>query len=332
MTIACRIELFGGLRVHVGGRVITRFQTQKTASLLAYMAYYISQSHPREVLIDLLWPEAEPKVGRHRLNMALSSLRRQLEPPGVPAGAIVQADRFHVHLNSQATITDVAEFESSLRQDNLQLAIAVYHGPLLPGFYEEWITPQAVRLEELYHQALRQWEAMLQTSGPSFPATLPRYGQSREQSRSRVPTADIHLPVQFTRFFGREEEIARLVQMLTCSPPHLLTLTGPGGSGKSRLAQEVARKAAEAFVGGVWFVPLADLAHPRQIPEAIMEAVRLPRSANVELLDQLAGSLNARAAPALLLLDNMEHLLSEDRRKSEDGARWSAPCWNGFRC
>jgi DNA-binding SARP family transcriptional activator len=92
MDLRCRIELFGGLRVRqqadVAGaaRTITRFRTQKTASLLAYLAFHLSQTQPREVLIELLWPRGTAEAGRQSLSMALSSLRHQLEPPGVPRG------------------------------------------------------------------------------------------------------------------------------------------------------------------------------------------------------------------------------------------------------
>jgi DNA-binding SARP family transcriptional activator len=72
-----RIELLGGLRVEGGGRVVTRFPTQKAAALLAYLAYHRDRPHPREVLAALLWPEAEWEAARHRLNVALSSLRQQ---------------------------------------------------------------------------------------------------------------------------------------------------------------------------------------------------------------------------------------------------------------
>ena len=64
-----------------GDRVIDRFRTQKNASLLAYLAFHLHLSHPREALIELLWPECDPAVGRDRLSTALTSLRRQLEPP-----------------------------------------------------------------------------------------------------------------------------------------------------------------------------------------------------------------------------------------------------------
>src|SRR5688500_11569985 len=94
MDPVCRIQLLGGLRVHhANGREIIRFQTVKTSHLLAYLAIHSERSHPREVLIELLWPEDEPESSRHKLRMALSSLRRQLEPPGVPAGAVIWADR-----------------------------------------------------------------------------------------------------------------------------------------------------------------------------------------------------------------------------------------------
>ena len=88
----CRIELFGGLRVSHGGRVITRFRTQKAASLLAYLAYDLSRVRPREVLCELLWPGADPATSKQRLSLALTSLRRQLEPPGISRGAVLVAD------------------------------------------------------------------------------------------------------------------------------------------------------------------------------------------------------------------------------------------------
>ena len=61
-----RIELLGGLRacgLPHGGRVITRFRTHKTGALLAYLAYHLRQQHPREVLIELLWPASPPENG-----------------------------------------------------------------------------------------------------------------------------------------------------------------------------------------------------------------------------------------------------------------------------
>src|SRR5262249_30299158 len=146
-----KIMLLGGLRAERGEQVITRFKTQKVASLFAYLAYYLRQTHAREILIELLWPESDVPTLRNSLSVALSSLRNQFEPPGVPQGTVLRADRFCVGLNSAAITTDVLEFEQALQAaaksgshteqaQHLTRAIELYHGPLLPGFYEEWIS------------------------------------------------------------------------------------------------------------------------------------------------------------------------------------------------
>lgn len=98
MNSPWQIELFGGLRITRDGQVITRFQTRKTAALLAYLAYFRGKVVAREVLADLFWPDNDPEAGRNSLRVALNSLRRQLEPPGVPQGAVLIADRASVQL------------------------------------------------------------------------------------------------------------------------------------------------------------------------------------------------------------------------------------------
>jgi hypothetical protein len=102
MDARWRIELLGRLRAVQGDRGLTRFRTQKTRCLLAYLAYDVQRSHPREELIEMLWPESDLDAGRGNLSTELHSLRRQLEPPGVPAGAVIVADRFAVQLNPAA--------------------------------------------------------------------------------------------------------------------------------------------------------------------------------------------------------------------------------------
>src|SRR5437016_5808362 len=106
-----RIDLLGGLRATGDDRVVTRFQTQKTGALLAYLAYHCQRSQPREALIERLWPESDPRAGRNKLSLGLSSLRHQLEPPGIPAGVVILANRAAVQLNPAAVSTDVAQFE-----------------------------------------------------------------------------------------------------------------------------------------------------------------------------------------------------------------------------
>ncbi len=110
-----RIQLLGCLCAERDDRVIRRFRTQKTAALFAYLAYHRETSHPREVVSETFWPEDEPDTARHKLRMALSSLRGQLEPPGIPTGAVIAADRAGVQLNPVACATDVAAFQAALR-------------------------------------------------------------------------------------------------------------------------------------------------------------------------------------------------------------------------
>src|SRR5437762_9664505 len=105
-----------------------------------------------------------------------------------------------------------------------------------------------------------------------------------------------NLPVASNPLVGRETELAELVAMLTNSE-RLVTLTGPGGSGKTRLGMQVGAELLEDFPGGVFFVPLAPLSAPELVRPAIA------RAAGVRQLEDLAGRRT------LLLLDNFEHLL-----------------------
>ena len=96
-----RIELLGRLQIPLADQVISRFRTQKTAALLGYLALRPDRAHPRDGLLVLLWPDDPLDSARNRLSTALSSLRRQLEPPGVPTGAVLLANRFQVGLNPE---------------------------------------------------------------------------------------------------------------------------------------------------------------------------------------------------------------------------------------
>lgn len=324
-----RIELLGGLRVHVGERTLTRFTTRKNASLLAYLAYFRHQSHPREVLIDLLWPDCDLATGRDRLSTALSSLRRILQSSDAPAGALLQADHFAVGLNPAAVITDVAEFQAALHKAAhaaqrseqakcLRQALESYGGELLPGHYEEWVLAERRRLDALYERA-SHWLDTCQDDTQTLDFVLPNVvspesavSHSGDHVDASLTPSSVSLPPQFTRFFGREDAISRLVALLSPhgSPSYcLVTLSGPGGSGKTRLAVEAARQAADRFAGGVWFVPLADLSDPRLLTAAIGDTLGLSRSGSLPSGDQLVAFLRDRGGPVLLVLDNFEQLV-----------------------
>jgi predicted ATPase len=118
------------------------------------------------------------------------------------------------------------------------------------------------------------------------------------------------LPAQLTSFIGRESEVNKLAELLARSDCRLLTLIGPGGIGKTRLALEVAAAALRArpgaFVDGVVFVPLAPISTPAALVGAIAAAlgIALQGGDPLSVLFQVL-----RQKQLLLILDNFEHLL-----------------------
>ncbi|HET7597975.1 MAG TPA: AAA family ATPase, partial [Burkholderiales bacterium] len=115
-----------------------------------------------------------------------------------------------------------------------------------------------------------------------------------------------NLPAPLTSFVGREAEIDGLCELLPQRYVRFVTLTGAGGSGKTRLALRVAEEALDVFPDGVFFVSLAPLADARLIVPAIAEAIGLRDSQETALKTRLLGWLRDRRV--LLILDNLEHL------------------------
>jgi len=120
-----------------------------------------------------------------------------------------------------------------------------------------------------------------------------------------------NLPQHFTSFFGRDEELAQLHERLQSSAYRLISLIGPGGVGKTRLAQQAAAQHLAFFRDGVFFVGLAQVATAEAIPSAIAEALGIVRtSGSQSVLAQLIAQIGNRHM--LIVLDNFEHLLNTD--------------------
>jgi hypothetical protein len=115
-----------------------------------------------------------------------------------------------------------------------------------------------------------------------------------------------NLPRQLTSFIGREREIAEIKGLLARSFP--LTLTGAGGSGKTRLALQVAAELLDRYPDGVWWVDLAPLSEHALVPHAVASALGIHEQPGRPLMDTLSEYL--RPKTLLLVLDNAEHLLS----------------------
>lgn len=143
------------------------------------------------------------------------------------------------------------------------------------------------------------------------PETTALYNRIRTVGSSRRH----NLPAQVTSFIGREKELAKINQQLANPACRLLTLTGPGGIGKTRLALEAAQALVERFLEGVYFVPLDSLSAPDFLASTIGAALKFTfqgiESSQVQLLNYLAEK------EMLLVLDNFEHLLAPRRTPSE---------------
>lgn len=116
-----------------------------------------------------------------------------------------------------------------------------------------------------------------------------------------------HLPATFTPFFGRERELEWLHDALARDDTRLVTITGAGGTGKSRLAIEAARSLIDVFHGAVWFVPLHEISDAAFLGSAIATAMRLAHSPQVDPMSEAVAALCKQ--PALLVLDNFEQLV-----------------------
>ena len=144
---------------------------------------------------------------------------------------------------------------------------------------------------------LNRPERVYQLTGPGLPTEFPAL-----RSLSALPN---NLPVQLTSFIGREKEMAEVRHLLDAT--HLLTLTGPGGTGKTRLALQTAADVLDSFADGVWLVELASLADPALVTQTVAAALAVREQPGRALLDSLLDYL--RAKKMLLLLDNCEHLI-----------------------
>src|SRR5215216_666932 len=161
--------------------------------------------------------------------------------------------------------------------------------------------PGEVSLQDLGIHRLRDLirpEHIYQATAPDLPSDFPA-----------LKTLDIfthNLPIQLTSFIGREKEIVEVKRELLGD--RFVTLTGPGGTGKTRLALQVGAELLELFPDGVWLVELASLSDSILVPQTVAAVLGIRESAGRPILTLLTDYL--RNKELLLILDNCEHLLS----------------------
>lgn len=181
--------------------------------------------------------------------------------------------------------------------------------------------PDGLSLVDLGRHRLRsldRQERLFQFEHPELPADFPPLKSNR--------TAPNNLPLQLSSFIGREKESTQLRELLSPDSPgedqptsagrnRLITLTGPGGTGKSRLSMQVAGEIFETFPDGIWLIELAPLADPELVVQAVADPLGIREQPARPLVDLLVAYL--RPLKILLILDNCEHLIDACARLAE---------------
>jgi predicted ATPase/class 3 adenylate cyclase len=163
--------------------------------------------------------------------------------------------------------------------------------------------PSGVGLRDLGEHRLKDLpgaQRLFQLVMPGLPSDFP--------ALRTVGSRRMNLPAQLTSFVGRQREVAAIRALLGRPGVRLLTLSGPGGSGKSRLAVQVAAELAEAFPDGVCFVGLTPVSDPELVLPTIAQALGVRGAAGQALLHTLAEQVGDRRQ--LLVLDNFEQILA----------------------
>jgi predicted ATPase/DNA-binding SARP family transcriptional activator len=393
-----QLQLRGGLRVTYDDAPLEGLNSARIQSLLAYLLLHRQAPQNRQHLAFQFWPDSIEAKARANLRFFLHRLRRALPE----ADRFLQIDESSVMWRADAPFTlDVAGFEDALADAEqktgeaatraLERAVLLYHGELLPGYYDDWILPERERLQQLCLSALGRLMQVLENQGEyraavshaqrllrydplheatyrhlmrlhalngdrvgalrvyhacvavlerelsvePNPATRAQYDQLLSQAAPATPAAPgtqaraspeyaaLHVPqappnnlrLALSSFIGREREIGEIARRLAST--RLLTLTGMGGSGKTRLALEIATQqlvapsappAPARYEDGIWWIELVALDDPGLVTQAVAAALGVREQRLKSLSDTLIEAL--RAKQLLLVLDNCEHVIA----------------------
>jgi class 3 adenylate cyclase len=233
---------------------------------------------------------------------------------------------FHAFASASDAVSAVAAFIAGLEPGPIRIRVGIHTGePALdPPKYVGLDVHRAARIMSCAHGG--QVVLSAETAALLAAVELKHLGQHRlKDISSPIPLHQLlidglpdefprlkslyhsTLPVPATPFLGRETELADVVGRLLDPDTRLLTLTGPGGTGKTRLALQAAAEASDHFPDGVFWVPLAPLRDPDLLLPAVAQVLEVGERSDERLVDTLARALLGKRA--LLLLDNLEHLL-----------------------
>src|ERR1700674_4595019 len=204
---------------------------------------------------------------------------------------------FELQPDNRRLLKDGATISLRPRAFDLLAALVEHAGHLVTkDELLDQVWPKMVVEEAALHvqvSALRKVvgsDAITTVSGRGYQFTLPVTTGDGETNRASRPKHS--LPYQLTSFVGREQEIAQLEELATVN--RLVTLTGAGGAGKTRLAIEVASRLIDAFPDGVWLVELAALSDPRLVPQAVAQALGLKEQPGKSVSETVSGWLASK--------------------------------------
>jgi predicted ATPase len=276
------IRLLGGFTASLDGRQVPEraWRLKKGRELVKLLALARGHWLHREQAMDFLWRDRAPASAANNLYQAVHAARRALGTDAIE----VHDERLWLHADVDA---DAFEYAAAVARRAgtaraYRFALSLYGGELLPeNRYDDW---PVQRREEL--AGIRALLA--------------------DELAALEPVRELgELPADASSFIGRERELADLHTLMPRT--RLLTLTGTGGAGKTRLALEFARRVGGSYAGGVTFVELALISKPALVADAIAGALdvrALPGQPVAEAVaDVLAGG------ESLLVLDSCEHVL-----------------------
>jgi predicted ATPase/class 3 adenylate cyclase len=220
--------------------------------------------------------------------------------------------RVGIH-TGEAELQDGGDYRGFLTMSRLQRLMSAAHGgqTLLSLATQELLQndlPNEVSLRDMGARRLKDWnrpEQIYQLVVEGLPTDFPPL-RALDASRH-------NLPALTTSFIGREKEKAEIKQAVNTH--RLITLTGSGGTGKTRLSLQVAAELLDQFADGVWLVELAPLTDPSLIPQTILSALEASEPQDKTITQALIERV--RGKKLLLILDNCEHLIEAIAKLAE---------------
>lgn len=214
---------------------------------------------------------------------------------GTPfAGGATPVERIHATLSPSRNAEDLPE--------DVPASIRTMIGKCLAQDLRERL-PEIRLARQILEETIEQWTVERRARETGIADKTRSREMEGVDSGAAFPG---NLPQLLTSFVGRKRELEQLVEMLR-DGQRMITLTGPGGSGKTRLALEVARSWAAHFPDGMWFVELASITDPRLVDKMIMTAAGIEEKTELSIREAIVRHFEKRTS--LLVLDNCEHLL-----------------------